>query len=85
MQDVKPSSQARAEVYDVKEESTLSIDFASPVASFFKESKRQIEQYFRGNTNEIEINNVKKETYLSTEGKKLKHNPYINERIIKET
>ena len=73
---MKPSSQGRAEVYDVKEESTLSIDFASPVASFFKESKRQIEQYFRGNTNEIEINNVKKETYLSTEGKTCKYNSY---------
>ena len=64
---MKPSSDGTAEIYDKKEESTFSYDFASPVASFFKESRRQVERYFRGNTNEIDETNIEKE--IQREGK----------------
>ena len=35
-----------------QEENNYTYDFTSPVASFLKESKRQVERYFRGETSD---------------------------------
>ena len=66
---MKSTAQGSAEIHDRKEDSNFAYDFASPVASFFKESRRQVERYFRGNTNDIDANDDEKENYRQMEGK----------------
>ena len=69
LKDVKSTAEGSAEIYDRKEDSHFPYDFAAPVASFFKESRRQVERYFRGNTNDVDVNDDEKENYRPMEGK----------------
>ena len=60
MLEIKSGPELVSEVLEqTHEKDNYNYDFTSPVTSFLKESKRQVERYFRGDSYNSEIVEVK--------------------------